>query len=647
MDRQSGAPPVPGEDLHEELQRLRLLHTISLEFNSSLDFDELLPKVFDSVLAAVGAQGGALWIAEGDELRCRLAAGATSQKLVGTTMPVGTGFVGDVARKQRTTIVSDAMRDPRFQQRVDRSSTMVTTTVMATPMVAKGVTVGAIQVTNKVGGDGIFDDQDRELLEGLATSAAVALRNAQLHAAEKRAHDLATLLEISREITATLDLDRVLVSVVNLASRALTFDCGAVGLLDKGRCEIHAIAGREKVDQKSDATKRLAARGAWAAGRGEAFYLGDRARPTSESERAFVAAFGAELETDEIESALYLPLKDEEGTLGVLLFEAKRAAFAGATQRELAEILANQTAVALRNAQLYNQVPLVDALGALAAKKRALMKLPRRRRQVYAAAAVAAVAAVTLIRWPLRVAGERPLFRAAGYAEARTLVPGIVQRVLVREGSAVSRGAPLVQLRDLDLRASREATAAEATVAQRSAAAAASRGDPGEERLQRTRAQALTNEVALLDEQLAATAVRAPVSGVVLTPRPEERVGARLEAGDVAVTLGRTDTLELEFGVPQREINRVAIGHRVRLRVDAVPQRTFEGTVTSLGELPADTSAAQVLFPVRARVPNAEGLLKPGMAAHAKVLTSPTSIAGRLLRGPVRWLRLVWWRIWA
>jgi multidrug efflux pump subunit AcrA (membrane-fusion protein) len=275
------------------------------------------------------------------------------------------------------------------------------------------------------------------------------------------------------------------------------------------------------------------------------------------------------------------------------------------------------------------------------------MKLPRRRRQVYAAAAVAALAAVTLIRWPLRVAGERPLFRAAGYAEARTLVPGIVERVLVREGSAVSRGAPLVQLRDLDLRASREATAAEATVAQRSAAAAASRGDPGEERLQRTRAQALTNEVALLDEQLAATAVRAPVSGVVLTPRPEERVGARLEAGDVAVTLGRTDTLELEFGVPQREINRVAIGQRVRLRVDALPQRTFAGIVTSLGELPADPSAAQVLFPVRARVANPAGLLKPGMTAHAKVLTGPASIAGRLLRGPVWWLRLVWWRMWA
>src|SRR2546426_828369 len=585
------APPVHTEDVRDELERLRLLHAISQDFSSSLDFDELLPKVFDSVLSAVGAQGGSIWIAEGggDVLRCRLALGSASQKLVGTEMPLGTGFVGDVARKQRTTIVQDAMQDARFQQRIDRSSTMVTTTVMATPMIAKGVTVGAIQVANKVTGDGIFDDRDRELLEGLAASAAVALRNAQLHAVERRAHDLAVLLEISREITATLDLDRVLQSVVNLASRAFSFDQAAVGLRAKAGCEIRAIAGRDQVDAKSGQTQRLAGRGAWTLERGETFYIRDRAEPVTDAERAFVAAFGEDLEADEVASGLYLPLKDEEGPLGVLLFEAKRADFAGPTQRELAEILANQTTVALRNAQLYNQVPLVDALGALAAKKRALMQLPRRRRQIYAGAVVAAVAGLTLIRWPLRVDGANPTFRASAYVEARTLVPGIVERVLVHEGTEVGRGAPILQLRDAELRAEREAAAAEAAAAERSAAVAASRGNPAEERLQRTRAQAFRREVALLDDEVGSTTVRAPVSGMVLTPRPEERLGARLEAGDLAVTLGRTDTLELEFGVAQRDIARVAAGQTVRLRVDALPQRTFEGRVSFLGELPVDS----------------------------------------------------------
>ena len=87
------------------------------------------------------------------------------------------------------------------------------------------------------------------------------------------------------------------------------------------------------------------------------------------------------------------------------------------------------------------------------------MQLPRRRRQVYAVAAIAALAAVTLIRWPLRVAGSEPTFRPVSYAEVRPLVPGIVERVMVSEGQAVPRGAPLMRLRDAELRAEREAAA--------------------------------------------------------------------------------------------------------------------------------------------------------------------------------------------
>ena len=115
-------PPTGSDDgLRAEVERLRLLHMISERFTSSLDFDELLPTVFDSVLDAVGAQGGSLWIAEGDVLRCKLALGSASQKLVGSEVPIGTGFIGDVARKQRSTIVTDAMQDPRFHERLAKA----------------------------------------------------------------------------------------------------------------------------------------------------------------------------------------------------------------------------------------------------------------------------------------------------------------------------------------------------------------------------------------------------------------------------------------------------------------------------------------------------------------------------------------------
>src|SRR5215217_8073989 len=373
---------MSAEELRSEVERLRLLQSISLEFSASLDFDELLPRVFQRVLTVLGAEGGSLWMAEGDMLRCRLAQGGAGQKLIGAQMPVGTGFIGDVAQRPRTTIVTRALDDPRYQPRVD-SGEMLALTVMATAMTAGGVTVGAIQVSNKLTGDGIFDEHDRELLEGLAAMAAAALRNAQLHTVENRARDFALLLEISREITSTLDLDRILRSVVNLASRALTFDRGAIALYEQGVCDIRAVAGADGIDADDPALQDLAVRAAWAAGLGESFYLSERTDPGSDAERLFVQIFGVDLERDRAMSGLYLPLKDEEGIVGILLFEADRADFASTRQRELAEILANQATVAVRNARLYHQVPLAEAIGAISARRAAFFEMPRRRRLTY------------------------------------------------------------------------------------------------------------------------------------------------------------------------------------------------------------------------------------------------------------------------
>lgn len=621
-------PGSPAEAaLQSELERLRLLYTTTLEFNASLDFDEVLNRVFHRIMAAVSAQGGSIWITEGDVMRCRLVVGKASRSLLNTTERIARGEQEDEILTRMTT---------NFQALTAISALMVT----------NGVTVGRIEMLNKTSGAGIFEDSDRELLDGLAASAAVALRNAQLHQVGAQAEGLAIILEISREITSTLNLDRVLESVVNLAGKALPFDQAAIGIFSKGECVIRAIAGEEKVDPKAERTQRLAAWGEHTARNGQAFYLSDRENPSTDAEAAMMRMFGPELEAEGLRSGFYLPLQDEQGVLGVLVLESREPEFLLPRQRALAEILANQTTVALRNAELYAQVPMVDALGALAAKKRALQSMPRARLLSYAGLTVVAVLLLAVFRWPLRVAGESPTFRAMGFAEVRSLIPGVVERVLVHEGAVVPRAAPIAKLRDADLTAARAAAAAEASGADQLASTAESRANTSEARMQRARAAAFRQEVALLDEQLAATLVRAPVAGVVLTARPEEKVGTTVSAGDMVVSIGRTDSLELDFGIEQREIGRVSRSAMVLVRVDALPTRTFEGQVTFIGEATTAPNG-DVFFAVRATVANPDGLLKPGMAAHARVLTATTSALGRVFRGPIRWARLTWWRIWA
>jgi multidrug efflux pump subunit AcrA (membrane-fusion protein) len=272
--------------------------------------------------------------------------------------------------------------------------------------------------------------------------------------------------------------------------------------------------------------------------------------------------------------------------------------------------------------------------------------LPKQRRIAYVAVLVIAVAAATLIRWPLRVSGIDPVFRPLWRADVRPTLPGVVDRVFVREGATVERGAPIMHLRDDELRAQRSAALAAVAAAERSATIAASRGDAAEERLQRLRVDVLHRESDLLDEQIQAMLVRSPVHGVVLTARPEERVGTRADAGDLLAVIGRTDSLELEFAVDQRDVTRIRLNDDVRLRVAALPQQTFTGRVTSIAAI-GSTNDGSTAFPVRAVVANDRGLLRPGMAAYARVLTEPASAAWRLARGPVRAMRLFWWRIWS
>jgi len=601
------------------------LHDITLDLFASDDAGEIAGKALGAAGRLVVVGTSSIWVPRGAELECRGAIGEGSEAVSGRRVPAAS---------------ADSPLPGEEGQAVLNSG-----------IAADGSLAAVLRVSRSLAGEGPFTDDERELIQRLTAAAGAAIAAVSRLAganetATAAARDLATITAMSREITATLDLDRVLRSVVNLATRMLTFDRGAIALYEHGACDIRAMSGAETIDAKNSQIQDLAVRAAWAAGRGEHFYVSDRDDPASDEERVFVQIFGEDMSRDNAASGLYLPLKDEEGIVGILLFESSRTDFTTPRQRELAEILANQATVAVRNAQLYRHVPMADTLGALAARKERLLEIPRRKRALVVGVAVVAIAALTLIRWPLRVDGASPVFRPLWRADVRPTISGVIDRVFVREGSVVERGAPIAHLRDDELRAQRDAATAEVSAADRAAAMAASRGDAAEERLQRLRADVLRRDVSLLDEQINSAVVRSPVSGVVLTPRPEERVGTRADAGDLLAIVGRTDSLELEFGVEQREITRVRLGSEVRLRVDALPQRTFSGRVVSIGALPA-TDSANVTFPVRAMVGNNGGLLRPGMAAYARVLTAPTSVLGRVTRGPVRAMRLLWWRMWS
>ena len=83
--------------------------------------------------------------------------------------------------------------------------------------------------------------------------------------------------------------------------------------------------------------------------------------------------------------------------------------------------------------------------------------------------------------------------------------------------------------------------------------------------------------VRLAKTHLALTIIRAPIAGVVydLAARP----GVYLNVGDLAANVGQTDNLRVRVYVDEPEMGRVQVGEPVTITWDALPERTWQGTV--------------------------------------------------------------------
>ena len=625
-------------------EHLDLLYQSSLEFNSTLDVDELLPRVFDRILEALDAEAGSIWLQHGDHVVCYIARGPVADQIEGLKLPLGAGIVGSVAVKGEAELVADARDDPRFVHQVDEATGFATRSVLSAPLIAGDQVLGVFQLLNKRSGSGQFDQGDKTLLMGLASTAGLAIRNAQLHGAERQARDLKTLLGISREITSTFDSDRLAVSVVNMAGQAINYDRAAIAFYEGGRVVLKAISGQETIE-KSESTKELERLTAWLTERDESVYIQDISADGEVGE-AVKHAFPAYLEQTGVRSIALVPLKDEEGRLGAFYMESSNPGFLGEAGQEAAELLANQVSVSVRNAELYGQVPFIGMLEPVAAWRRRLATMGRARFLRRYGLPIAVFVGVMLIPWRERIGPRDTQILPGGRMPVRATVGGLLTDINIREGSPVAEGDLLGVLRDDDIRMRIQETTAALAVAERNAAAAQTRGNEAAAQIAQIEVAELAGQLELLNDQLERTRLKVPagVAGAVLTLRPQERLGEWLPAGETFVVLGRTDRLEVEARVAQKDIERVSPGQRVRLKVPARPNYLFVGTVTEVAAYADTIYRGEPTFVVRAGIDNSEGLLKPGMEARAKIVGARRPIGYLIARPFVRWFQMRFWR---
>lgn len=122
-------------------------------------------------------------------------------------------------------------------------------------------------------------------------------------------------------------------------------------------------------------------------------------------------------------------------------------------------------------------------------------------------------------------------------------------------------------------------------------------------------------EGGLVRKKLADATLRAPIDGAVA--RRHVNPGEFVGQNTAVFTIVQADPLKWSGTVAEHAALDIQPGQTVRIRVDPVPGRRFEGRVTRVS--PAVDVASRTAL-LEARVPNGEGLLKPGLFARAAIV---------------------------
>jgi PAS domain S-box-containing protein len=172
-------------DLARRARELAALIAAGRALASSLELSQVLDTVVGESQYLLDAERSTVLLQDplGDDLIFAAVVGEGSDVLIGTRVPKGMGLAGWVAREGRPVLVQEAEKDPRFWPEADARTGYVSRSVLAVPIEFHDIILGVVEAINPYGR--AFTERDREILEALAVSAAIAIENARLYQAER------------------------------------------------------------------------------------------------------------------------------------------------------------------------------------------------------------------------------------------------------------------------------------------------------------------------------------------------------------------------------------------------------------------------------------------------------------------------------
>jgi GAF domain-containing protein len=246
----------------EERRRTRIIEAmaeIANEVATSGEVSLLLDKVAQKTMDLLQASHVAIYLLQDDNETVKVvtAQGSYSEQLLTHSIKIGEGITGNIIAKGRSEIINDTSKDPR-RIKVPGTSEEdgLLETMMSSALLLDGKSIGAINVW-RLRSKGFFVESELNFLISIAHQAAVSIKLSQLlEETRKQAREATAIAEVGREISATLQLDKVLDRIATFAKELLNAETSAVHLYEPEHNRLRAIAaiGVDAKEIKNDPT---------------------------------------------------------------------------------------------------------------------------------------------------------------------------------------------------------------------------------------------------------------------------------------------------------------------------------------------------------------------------------------------------------
>ena len=627
-------------DALASISRLTQLYDLEKSFSSTLEMDELLPIIGEKFREVLECEAINVWLLRGDEsLELMHQAGTDPTTLAGTVQKPGEGIPGDVSDSGEAVVIGSA-DDERLGIRSATNVEGGVSSLLATPIMDRGSLVGVVEAVNKLDGTP-FDDDDLFALTNVTETASTALHNASLLMAERKVEILETLVTVSHEITSTLNLERMLQTIVSAPQAVIPYERAAIALEQRGRFKLSAVTGTTQVHTDAPEIAPLNSILQWAALAEGIVNVRQHGEEIDSEREETRAKFQKYFEQSGMRGFYALPLNDDTGRVGILSLESSDPDFLSPIHIEMLQVLASQATVALRNAQMYKEVPFISVLEPVLDRKRRFMALEKTRRVAITAGVIAALIFLLIFPLPMRLDGDAsaaPVHRALVQPEFE----GQVAKVFVHEGEAVKQGQILAEMDAWERRSAVAATEAKYQAALLQMNHALATNDGGEAGVQRVQADLWKGELAHEEELLGRALLRAPIDGVIATPHVDTFVGRRLQFGETFAEIVDTSSAMVDVAIEDSEVSLLRVGQGAAIKLNSYPMRTFHGSVALVSPKGQADGESRVFF-ARVAVPNQDGAIRAGMEGRGKI-SAGWKISGYVFfRKPAVWL---YSRVW-